>query len=419
MSVKGFNSRETGVGAVFEDTYIIKGKRSPFGKMKGSLATINPTDLAILTARAVIAEAGIDAKTIDQTIAANIANESADAFFLPRHIALYSGAPETSPALLSQRICGSGLEVIGQAAEQIGMGKGNLVLASGTEVMSRMPLVSFDARMGFDLGRPNYKDMLWEALDDTAAVPMGQTADNLAREYKLSREKVDKFAKRSQDRYFAANEAGFFKDEILPIEAKGVIETEGLKPRKYRLNAKETVSQDEHPRQATLDKLAKLPNVFSKEGPTSPGNASGIVDGACSVLIASKEYIETHGIKPLAKIRCFSSVGVRPDIMGIGPVPAIKSALSALNLSINDVDHFEINEAFSAQCLAVSEALELNEDKLNVHGGAISIGHPLATTGLRLVTTLLNTLHKNDKSFGVASACIGGGQGIAMVVERC
>lgn len=419
MSVKGFNSKEDGVGAIFEDIYIIGGKRTPFGKMKGSLSTISPTDLAILTSKAVLAESKVDPATIDQTISANIANESADCFFLPRHVALYSGAPETSPALMSQRICGSGIEVIAQAAEQIGMGKGNLILATGSETMSRIPLVSFDARMGFDLGRPNYQDMLWEALNDTAAVPMGATADNLAKEYQLTRNEVDEFAKTSQDRYFAAEKEGFFEDEIISIQPKGILECEGLKPRKYKANSREVISKDEHARQTTLEKLSQLPNIFSKEGPTSPGNASGIVDGACSVLVASKNYVETHNIKPMGKILSVCSVGVPPHIMGIGPVPAIKSALKECNLNVSDIDYFEINEAFGAQCLAVARALELDQEKLNVHGGAIAIGHPLGTTGLRLVTTLLNTLKKNDKRLGVAAACIGGGQGIAMVVERC
>lgn len=419
MSVKGFQTKDKAIGAVFEDIYIIDGKRTPFGKLKGPLATLNPTDLAILSSKALMKSSGIDPKLIDQTIAANIANESADAFFLPRHIALYTGAPEASTAVLLQRICGSGIEVIGQAAEQIGLGKGELILAVGTEVMSRMPLVSFEARMGFDLGKPVYKDMLWEALDDTAAVPMGKTADNLAKKYNLNRAEVDAFAMRSQERYAAALASKFYDDEIITIEPKGSIESEGLKSRAYKLNSKTAINADEHPRLTSMDQLAKLPFVFSSEGPTSPGTASGIVDGACSLLVASKSFIDRHGIKPLGKIRSYSSVGVDPSIMGIGPVPSIKSALDALNLSVKDVDLFEINEAFAAQCLAVSRALELDETKLNIHGGAVALGHPLAATGLRLVLTCLRSLKKMDKKIGVASACIGGGQGIAMVVERC
>lgn len=419
MSVKGFQTKEKATGSVFEDIYIIDGKRTPFGKMKGSLATLNPTDLAILSSRAVMKSSGIDPNLIDQTIAANIANESTDAFFLPRHIALYTGAPEGSPAVLMQRICGSGIEVIGQAAEQIGLGKGNLILAVGTEVMSRMPVVSFEARMGFDLGKPVYKDMLWEALDDTAAVPMGKTADNLAKKYNLTRAEVDAYAVRSQERYATALAAKFFDDEIIAIEPKGTIEQAGLKPRPYKLNSKTAVNGDEHPRVTSMEQLGKLPFVFSAEGPTSPGTASGIVDGACSILIASKSFIDQHGIKPIGKIRSFASVGVDPNIMGIGPVPAIKAALGAINLTVKDVDLFEINEAFAAQCLAVSRALELDEAKLNIHGGAVALGHPLAATGLRLVLTCLRSLKKMDKKIGVASACIGGGQGIAMVIERC
>lgn len=419
MSVKGFQSKEKAVGAVFEDIYIIDGKRTPFGKIKGSLASMSPTDLGILTTQAVLKSTGINPDLIDQTFGANIGAESSDAGYFPRHVALYSGAPESSPALLVQRLCGSGIEAIGLAAEQIGLGKGNLILAVGAETMSRMPVVSFDARMGFDLGKPNYQDMLWEALDDTAACPMGKTADNLAAKCNVNRAEVDAFAMRSQERYAAALKENFFDGEIISIEPKGSIERAGLKPRKYKLNSKVAVNADEHPRQTSIDQLTKLPNIFSAEGPTSPGTASGIVDGACSILVASKSFIDQHGIKPIGKIRSYASVGVDPSIMGIGPVPAIRAALEAVNLNIKDVDLFEINEAFGAQCVSVSKTLELDESKLNIHGGAIALGHPLAATGLRLVLTCLRSLKKTDKKIGVASACIGGGQGIAMVIERC
>ena len=419
MKVKGYSSKNQGIGATFEDIYIIDGRRTPFGKMKGSMSTVSPTDLAIMSSKAVIKASGVEASMIDQTIAANICAGSADAFFLPRHIALYSGAPVASPAVLAQRICGSGIEVIGQAAEQIGLGKGHLILATGTENMTRMPLVSFGGRMGCDLGKPGFEDMLWEALNDTAAVPMGTTADNLAREYNLNRSEVDALALNSQERYAKAEAEGFFKGEIGGAPAKGVFEAQGLKPRKWKLNGKDPLDRDENPRQTNMEALAKLMPVFSKEGPTTAGNASGIVDGACSVLLASRDFIDTHKIKPLGKIRAYASVGCRPDIMGIGPVPAIQSVLNELKMNIGDIDLFEINEAFAAQCLAVSRALKIDHAKLNIHGGAVAIGHPLAASGLRLVTTVLRSLHKFNKQTGVASACIGGGQGIAMVVERC
>jgi acetyl-CoA C-acetyltransferase len=418
-SVKGFHDKQLGSGALFEDIYLLDGKRTPFGKYTGSLSTVSPTDLGIFASRAAIEASGVPASDIDQTIVANIGQASADCFFLPRHIALYSGVPLASTALLTQRICGSGMELLGQAAEQIALGKANLVLGCGSDTMSRFPLASFSARQGFQLGRPEFVDLLWEALNDTAAVPMGNTADNLARQYKLSREDVDAFAMRSQERYAAALSAGFYDQEIIPVAQKGVLEMADYKPRKYRLNSREAVAADEHPRRTTLEQLAKLPCVFSKEGPTTAGSASGIVDGAAAMMVASGDYVRANGLKPLGKIRGFASAGVQPDIMGIGPVPSIRLLLGQMGLAIGDIDRFEINEAFSAQCLAVARELDLDQDKLNINGGAIAIGHPLGATGVRLTLTCLKTLQRDNKQWGIASACIGGGQGIAMVVEAC
>jgi acetyl-CoA C-acetyltransferase len=418
-SVKGFHDKQLGSGALFEDIYLLDGKRTPFGKYTGSLSTVSPTDLGIFASRAAIEASGVPASDIDQTIVANIGQASADCFFLPRHIALYSGVPLASTALLTQRICGSGMELLGQAAEQIALGKANLVLGCGSDTMSRFPLASFSARQGFQLGRPEFVDLLWEALNDTAAVPMGNTADNLARQYKLSREDVDAFAMRSQERYAAALSAGFYDQEIIPVAQKGVLEMADYKPRKYRLNNREAVAADEHPRRTTLEQLAKLPCVFSKEGPTTAGSASGIVDGAAAMMVASGDYVRANGLKPLGKIRGFASAGVQPDIMGIGPVPSIRLLLGQMGLAIGDIDRFEINEAFSAQCLAVARELDLDQDKLNINGGAIAIGHPLGATGVRLTLTCLKTLHRDNKQWGIASACIGGGQGIALIVEAC
>ncbi len=417
--VQGFHNKQVGCGALFEDVYLLEGKRTPFGKYTGSLSTVSPTDLGILASRAAIEASGVPASDIDQTIVANIGQASADCFFLPRHIALYSGASIESTALLTQRICGSGIELLGQAAEQIALGKANLVLGCGTDAMSRFPLASYSARQGFQLGQPEFIDLLWEALNDTAAVPMGCTADNLAREFTLTRQEVDAFAFRSQQRYANAQAADFFQQEIVPVAAKGVLEMDNFKPRKYRCNGRDGISADEHPRQATMEQLAKLPFVFSKEGPTTAGSASGIVDGAAALLVASGDYVRANGLKPLGRIRGFASTGVLPEIMGIGPVPAIRMLLDKAGLSINDIDRFEINEAFSAQCLAVARALELDQDKLNVNGGAIAIGHPLGATGVRLALTCLKTLQRDSKQLGIASACIGGGQGIAMIMEAC
>jgi len=419
VSITGYNSREGGIGALFEDVYIIDGKRTPFGKFTGSLSTVSPTDLGIHTSKAALEASGIDGGEVDQIIVSNIGQAASDCFFLPRHIALYAGTPLTAPALLVQRICGSGVEVLGQAAEQVALNKAHVVLGCGADTMSRFPLVSYSARQGFPLGRPEYVDLLWEALNDTAAVPMGRTADNLAAKYNLTREEVDAYAFRSQNRYAAAREAGFFDGEITAVPARGQFERDNLIPRKFKCANRDGLAHDEHPRQTTLEKLAQLPPVFSKEGPTTAGNASGIVDGAASVLVASGDYVRAHGLKPIGKIRGFSSAGVEPDIMGIGPAPAIRSLLGALEMQVSDIDRYEINEAFSAQVLSCARELGIDEDTLNVNGGAVAVGHPLGVTGLRLAHTALRTLHRDDKQFGVASACIGGGQGIAMVVERC
>jgi len=416
--VRGFRTKEGDVGSIFNDIYVVDGRRTPFGKYTGTLSTVSPTDLGIAASRAVLKAAGVKPTDVDQTYVANIGQASADSFFLPRHVALYSGVRQETPALLVQRICGSGIELIGGAAEQIGLGKSDLVLGCGTETMSRFPLVSFGARQGFQLGKPDYVDMLWAALDDTAAVPMGATADNLAKECQLKRDEVDSFAKRSQERYFAAAERGVYADEICAME-NGVFEAEGLKARKVRLSGADRLDRDENPRQTTMEKLGKLPFVFSKEGPTTAGSASGIVDGAASVLIASQSYVTNNKIKPLGKVIGMASVGVRPDIMGIGPVPAIRGLLGQIGLKISEIDLFEINEAFGAQCLAVARTLGVDEALLNVNGGAIAIGHPLAASGTRLVMTCLKELRRRGKKYGVASACIGGGQGIAMVVEAC
>ena len=414
-SARGFVSSE-GSGAVFTGIYFIEGKRTPFGKYCGALSTVSPTDLGIISAKGVLDAAKVKPADVDQVIVSNIGQSSADTFFLPRHIALYSGVPQGVPALMVQRICGSGIEVIGTAAEQIALGKANLVLGCGTESMSRYPLASFGARQGFQMGKPDFVDMLTASLDDTAAVPMGTTADNLAAEVGVTREDVDRFSLRSQERYAQALEAGFFADELIPVQ-NGMHEVATLKPRRVKLSGVETCTADEHPRKTTLEKLAKLPVLFSKEGPTTAGSASGIVDGSCSVLIAGEEYVQKSGLKPLGRIVAVASVGCQPRIMGIGPVPAIRAVLAAAKLSIKDIDLFEINEAFGAQALSVAKTLELDQEKLNVNGGAIAIGHPLGATGTRLVTTLIKSLKKRGGRYGIASACIGGGQGIAMLVE--
>lgn len=416
-SATGFHTKERGVGTLFDGVCVVEGKRTPFGKFTGSLSSVSPTDLGIIVSKATIAASGLPAEEIDQIYAGNLGPGSGDSLYFARHIGLYSGAPLTAPAVLVQRLCGTGIEIIGNAAEQIALNKANVVLGCGVEVMSRYPLVSFSARQGFPLGRPEFIDLLWDGLNDTAAVPMGKTADKMAQKYELSRDEVDQFALQSQSRYFDAQSKGFFEGEVIPV-SNTLLEMEGYPSRKVKLHKTQSIETDEHPRETSLEKLAKLPPVFSKKGPTTAGTASGIVDGAGAALVVNQDYAEAHGLKILGKVRAVATVGVDPSLMGIGPVPAIQSVLEALKLEVNDIDFFEINEAFGAQCLGVAKALGIDSSKLNVHGGAISIGHPLAATGVRLVTTLLKTMNQKGGQLGVASACIGGGQGIALVLER-
>jgi acetyl-CoA C-acetyltransferase len=417
MAVTGFRN-QNGIGALFDDVYLLDGRRTPFGKFCGALSTVSPTDLGIHAARAAITAAGVEAAAIDQSIVSNIGQASADAFFLPRHVGLYAGAPQAAPALLVQRICGSGLEVLAQAGEQIALGKAQLLLAVGTDTMSRFPLVSYSARQGFALGRPEFTDLLWEALDDTAAVPMGRTADNLAERYRLSRAEVDAFALESQRRCAAARAAGFFEGELAALPGQGSFEIAGLKPRRFRCKDKAGLAADEHPRETTPEQLGRLPPVFSEQGPTTAGSASGIVDGAAALLVASGDFVRAHGLSPVAKLRGHCSVGVEPACMGIGPAPAIRGLLGEAGLGIADIDRFEINEAFAAQCLAVARELDIAHERLNVNGGAIAIGHPLGATGQRLALTLQRSLRRDDGGFGIASACVGGGQGVALLLER-
>jgi acetyl-CoA C-acetyltransferase len=318
-----------------------------------------------------------------------------------------------------QRICGSGFETLITGAEQITLGKANSVLCTGTENMSLSPTVSFGNRMGYQLGKPLFKDMLWEALDDTAAgYPMGFTAENVAKIYKITREDCDRYALTSFHRAMAARENKLFEDEITPVNST-VFEIEGLKTRKVRLPAgiKDFVA-DEQIRETTLEALSKLNPVFSEVGVLTAGNCSGIVDGAASSVVANKEFIESRKLKPLSKIIVGASCGVDPKLMGLGPVPAIKLLLEITGLSISDIGLFEINEAFSAQVIGCERELKLDREILNVNGGSIAIGHPLAATGVRLSLTLSWEMKRRKIKYGIASACIGGGQGTAILFEN-
>ncbi len=408
-----------GYAISYDNIYFINGARTPFGRFSGTLGTVSPTDLGIASSLAALERAGVSAGDIDQVIFANIIQSSVDAIYLPRHIALYCGVRHSVPALMVQRICGSGFESIIVAAEQITLGKAHLALTGGAENMTLSPTSSFGNRLGYRFGSPGFVDMLWEGLQDPAAgCSMGQTAENLAKAYNISREEVDEYALRCHTLAAAAVENGRFAEEIVPM-ASGVHEGEGLSKRKVMLNPrKATLSADEHMRPTTADSLAALRASFGADGVQTAGNSSGIVDGAASAIIGSAAAVKDKGLKPLARVAASASAGVDPKYMGIGPVPAIWKLLEHTGLTIDDIGLFEINEAFGAQIIAVERELELDRDKLNVNGSSIAIGHPLAATGTRLTHTLAIELKKRGVKYGIASACIGGGQGTAILLQN-
>jgi len=401
----------------FADAWLIEGVRTPFVDYRGALAQVSPIDLGIRAARAVIERAGVDPADIGTTIAGSMAQASFDAYVTPRHIGLYAGAPVERPAHLVQRICGTGIEVLSQAADAVSLGRVQLALAAGTESMSRNPVAAYTHRNGFALGQVEFRDFLFEALVDPAArVSMGDTAENLARQYGISREDVDRFAAQSFARAIAARDAGVLAEEIVPVVAER-FEVEGLEARGIALpRGTERVDADTHIRPSPVEVLAKLRPSFG--GVQTGGNSSAIVDGAAAALVGSREYVAERGIAPLGRIIACAAAGVPPAIMGIGPAPAIRAVLEATGLALDKIGRVEINEAFGAQVLACLSELSLDEARVNVNGGAIAIGHPLGATGVRLVITLAREMRRSRTRYGIAAACIGGGQGIAMLIEN-
>jgi acetyl-CoA C-acetyltransferase len=346
-----------------------------------------------------------------------------DQFFLPRHIGLYAGVPVEVPAIMAQRICGTGFELFRQAGEHIQGGACEAALVVGTESMTRNPIAAFDHRTGFKLGAPvGFKDYMWEALKDPAAgINMIQTAENLATKYNITREEVDAFASQSFAKAVAAQMSGFHAGEIVPVITEK-FDLPGYKSRGIRLQGKVTeVSADTHARISPAEVLAKLKPVY-EGGVQTGGNSAALVDAAAAAIVASGRYVkawsEAQGKKPLARVVATAAVGVPPEIMGIGPAPAIRLLLERTGLTLGDIGRFEINEAQGAQTLAVGKELGLDMTRLNVNGGAIALGHPLATTGVRLTITLARELKRSGLRWGIASACIGGGQGIALLLEN-
>ena len=403
----------------FDGVYVLDGLRTPMVDYQGAFADANPIDLGIKAARSVLARADVDAARVDSVLTGNMAPGGFDQFYVPRHIGLYAGVPVEVPALMCQRICGTGFELFRQAGEQIAAGVATLALVVGTESMTRNPIAAFEHRGGFRLGAPiGFKDFMWESLTDpAAAISMIQTAENLAKKYAITREAVDAFASSSFARAVAAQESNWLAGEIVPVGSE-TFELAGYKPRQLKLAGKAVVAdRDTHPRATPPEVLAKLRTVF-KDGVQTGGNSSALTDAAAAALVADAATAKSLGKVPLARLAAAAVVGVPPEIMGIGPAPAIRRLLDGAGLKLADIARFEVNEAQGAQTLAVARELSLDLAKLNVHGGAIALGHPLAATGVRLTITVARQLKEVGARWGVASACIGGGQGIALLIEN-
>jgi acetyl-CoA acetyltransferase family protein len=390
-----------------QDVVFLAAKRTPFGTFGGTLRDLSATDLAVHAAKAALAQAGAPPEDYGHVVLGNVAQTSTDAIYLSRHVGLRAGLPQSVPALTVNRLCGSGFEAVIQAAMLIETGQAELVLAGGTESMSQAPLVLRGTRFGFPLGKPPpVEDLLWSALTDSyAGMPMALTAEKLAEQYRIGQDAVDAFAVSSQRRWAAAEEAGRFREELAPVEVKG---------RKGPV----VFGRDEHPRpDTTVEGLRKLPKVFKPDGVIHAGAASGIADGAGALVLASAAYAARKGLRPLARLVNWGHAGVDPTVMGIGPVPAIRNALARAGAALDAFDLFEVNEAFAPQYLAVEQALGLPRDRTNVDGGAIALGHPLAASGARITMHLLYELRRRGAKAGIGAACIGGGQGVAVVVE--
>lgn len=392
-----------------QDVVIVSGVRTGFGTFGGTLKDFSATELGAIAARGAIERSGLTPVDIDHAVFGNALQTSADAIYLARHVALKAGCRVETPAVTVNRLCGSGFEAVVQGAQQILLGDSSVVLAGGTESMSQAPHVVRGARWGLRLGPPApLEDLLWEALRDTqCGLSMAETAENLASDYGISRQEVDAYALETQRRARDAWAAGIFKDEIVPVP---------IQNRKTR--QAEPWALDEHMRpDSTLEGLARLAPYFKKDGVVTAGNASGICDGAAALVLTGAAAASARGLKPLARIVSWGVAGVDPSRMGIGPAPAARKALSKAGLSLSQMDLVEVNEAFGAQYLAVEKELGLDRARTNIDGGAIAIGHPLGASGARLTLHLVHALRRKGARYGLASACIGGGQGQAVILE--
>jgi acetyl-CoA acetyltransferase family protein len=388
------------------DVVILSGARTPMARYTGSFSDVSAIDLAVIASKEAIKRSQADPADFDHAIFGNVMQTSADALYGARHVGLKAGLKTETPAVTVNRLCGSGIESISQAAQRLLLDEATLVLAGGMENMTQAPFVIRGARNGLKLGGGALEDSLMAGLTDTyCGLPMALTAEKLAEQKSVTRRDADAYALRSQQAADAAYKACRIREELVPVEVK-----QGKKTT--------VVSEDDHRRpETTLETLEKLPPSFKKDGIVTAGNASGIVDGAAAVVVTREAYARERGLKPIGCIISWATAGVDPSIMGIGPVPASQKALQLAGLTIAQMDRVEVNEAFAAQYLAVEKELGLPRDKTNVNGGAIALGHPLGASGTRLIITLLNELRRNGLRYGLATACIGGGQGIAMIVE--
>jgi acetyl-CoA C-acetyltransferase len=391
-----------------ETIYLLAAVRTPIGKFGGGLSSLTAVDLGIASAKATLEHSGVDPSAVDEVIFGN-ARQAGVGPNPARQIAIKSGLAHETPAYTVNQACGSGLRAIMNAADQIRLGHAGIVLAGGTESMSNTPYMLSRARWGYRMGDAEVVDGMYRDgfMCPLADELMGATAETLADRYEISREEQDAYAVETQRRAGVAYDEGRFRDEIVPVTVPG---------RKGDV----IIDRDEHPRfDADLASLAKLPPVFRENGTVHAGNSSGVTDGASSMLVASEEAVKRHGLTPMARILGYAQAGVDPKVMGIGPVPATKKLLAETGIGLSEIDLIELNEAFAAQVLACDRELHLDRDKMNVHGGAISLGHPIGATGARITTTLLNALASRDKRLGLATLCISGGMGISLLVERC